>query len=78
MKHYERIRKAFLLVLPEDEVLMVTPTSTMDDLPSWDSLNFIDLVLAIENEFDVELTTLDAASLTSFQAISDYLDRKGC
>ena len=50
----------------------------MEDLPSWDSLNFIDLVLVIENEFDVELTTLDAASLTSFQAISDYLDRKGC
>lgn len=45
--------------------------------PNWDSLAHVTLVAAIESEFGVELDTVDALELTSFQAAEKVLARRG-
>lgn len=74
--YFDRIKRAFSSVLDTDASESITSLSKMEDVNGWDSLNFIALVVAIEHEFNVQLTTLDAASLTSIPAIEKYLLEK--
>ena len=41
----------------------------MDDVDYWDSLTHMGLIVAIENEFGIELTGDDIADMTSCDAI---------
>lgn len=52
--------------IPEREVLK---DLAMNDISSWDSLTHMALIVAIENEFEIELTGDDIADMTSFDAI---------
>ena len=47
------------------------------DVPEWDSLAHVSLVLAIENEFDVQVDASDAVELTSFDAVARFLESHG-
>ncbi len=76
MSLFERIQKAFASVIGPTEAASMTPDATMEDVRSWDSSNFIALVLAIEDEFDIQMSTLDAASLTSVPSLMRYLTEK--
>ncbi len=54
----------------------VTPeASFIDDLGA-DSLDTVELVMAFEEEFGVEIPDEDAEKLTSVGAAIDYLDKK--
>lgn len=75
MKYLERIRSAFGTVIGSSAAAMA-PEAGMADVPGWDSVHFIDLVLAIEDEFAIELSTLDATALTSVRAINAYLEKR--
>lgn len=75
MKYFDRIKRAFTVALGKDAEAL-TPASDMENLKGWDSAHFIALVVAVENEFSIEMSTLDAASLTSIEAIDAYLQRK--
>ena len=48
----------------------------MEDVEGWDSLNFLNLVMAIEDEFDLQMSTLEAASLNTVDAVVSYVERK--
>jgi acyl carrier protein len=48
-----------------------------EDMPDWDSLAHVSLLLAIENEFGVQVDTADALELTSFDAVTRYLEGHG-
>ena len=50
----------------ESEVLK---NLTMDDISAWDSLTHMGLIVAIESEFEIELTGDDIADMTSCDAI---------
>lgn len=52
--------------IPESEVLK---DLAMNDISSWDSLTHMALIVAIENEFEIELTGDDIADMTSCDAI---------
>jgi len=41
----------------------------MDDISSWDSLTHMSLIVAIEDEFEIELTGDDIADMTTCDAI---------
>ncbi len=75
MIYLERIRRAFSKVLG-DSTSQMNENSTMETVGGWDSLNFIALVLAVEDEFGIKMSTLDAASLISVRDINDYLVKK--
>jgi acyl carrier protein len=58
--------------VPFDEV---TAELAFGDLPQWDSLGHMDLMMRLEERFDVEISTETIAELVSVPAICDYLQR---
>jgi len=51
----------------------VHPELAFGDLPQWDSMGHMEVMLALEVEFGVETNADTIASLTSIPAIYDYL-----
>ncbi len=52
---YERLNKVFQDVF-DDEDITVNENTTSDDIEDWDSLEHINLVAAVEQEFNVKFT----------------------
>ncbi|MFM9916856.1 MAG: acyl carrier protein [Rhizobacter sp.] len=55
----------------------LTPTTTNEDLPAWDSLGHVNLMMALEQTFDLYIEVEDFEGLHSVPAILDYLNRHG-
>ena len=52
--------------------------STRDkDVPAWDSLGHLNLMMALEQTFDIMLDVEDFAKLTSVPEILAYLEKQG-
>jgi acyl carrier protein len=51
----------------------VTPDLAMGDLPQWDSIGHMDIMLSLEQNFGVEITTEAIGELVSIPAIYTYL-----
>ncbi|HEX7939007.1 MAG TPA: acyl carrier protein [Gemmatimonadaceae bacterium] len=47
------------------------------DVPEWDSLAHVSLILAIEEEFGVQVDAADAIELTSYDAVARFLESHG-
>ena len=54
----EKLNGIFTDVLDNDDI-KITETSTANDIEEWDSLNHIQLVVAIEKSFKVKFTTYE-------------------
>jgi acyl carrier protein len=54
--------------------LEVTPDLAMGDLPQWDSMGHMEVMMYLENRFGVEVNNDTIAALTSVSAISAYLE----
>jgi acyl carrier protein len=76
MSYFDRIQRCFAKVIGEHHANQMTPDSTMEEVKQWDSLNFVGLIMAVEDEFKIQLTTLEAATLTSVLAIEQYLQER--
>ena len=48
----------------------IGPGSDMDTVPTWDSLRHMTLVLALEEEFGVQIPDDDAGAITSYPLIT--------
>ena len=55
----------------------IKPESSFKDDLEVDSLDLFELVMAIEDEFDVEIPSEDLEKLTTIQSVMDYLKEKG-
>lgn len=51
-------------------------TSFKDDLGA-DSLDLFELVMALEEEYDIEIPSEDLEQMTTIQSVADYLKTKG-
>lgn len=76
MKYLERIRSVFEDSIGPEAAAAVTADADIDSVPGWDSQSFISLVMAIEDAFQIQLSTMDAAALFSIEAINEYLERR--
>ncbi len=61
------------------EVFQVQPDELPDDLifgdiPQWDSMGHMDVMMSLEQNYGVEVTTETIGGLTSLDAICDYLE----
>jgi acyl carrier protein len=64
------------------EVLGLTPDVITDDTspdntPQWDSMAAMNLVVAIEDEFDVRLSTAEIVSMRNVAIVKKVLTSKG-
>ena len=72
-KLLNRVESIFKTVLSEEQASGFTPSASMDDIDGWDSLNFLSIIMGIENEFSIRIDGLDAAAMTSVPNILEYL-----
>lgn len=72
----EEMREMIAEQLNCEESSITESTSFKDDLGA-DSLDLFELVMALEEEYDVEIPTEDLEKLTTVQAVLDYLKQKG-
>ena len=56
---------------------LITPELAFGDLPQWDSLGHMDIMLRLEEQFNVEINADTIAELTSISEICRYLQEKG-
>lgn len=81
MLNVGRVKKIMVAVLGVD-VEAINDDSSSDDIASWDSLRHINLIVALEQEFDISFLDEEVASLTSVRllnlAITDALARAEC
>jgi acyl carrier protein len=61
---FENIQEIFRDIF-DDEFLTIESSTNSDDIEDWDSLNHINLVVAIENEFSIKF---------GFDELSDLKD----
>ncbi|EFC84739.1 acyl carrier protein [Parafrankia sp. EUN1f] len=60
----ERLARVFQEIF-SDHALVVSDTTTADDVPGWDSLAHINLIYALETEFDVRIPDERLASFSN-------------
>ena len=69
----ERVKKIIVEQLGVDEAEVKNEASFVDDLGA-DSLDTVELVMAIEEEFDTEIPDEEAEKITTVQAEIDYVN----
>lgn len=69
----ERVKKITIEQLGVSEAEVKTESSFVDDLGA-DSLDTVELVMALEEEFDTEIPDEDAEKITTVQAAIDYVN----
>lgn len=55
----------------------IAESSGSENVAAWDSLGQVNLMMALEQTFDLQLEVEDFAKLTSVRAILDYLHSNG-
>lgn len=70
----ERIKQIVAEQLGVDEDQVTSEASFMDDLGA-DSLDTVELVMALEEEFDVEISDEDAEKIQTVQNAIDYISK---
>ena len=73
----DRLKKVIAKELDVSEDEVVPEASFIDDLNA-DSLDLVQLIMALEEEFDVKISDEDAQKILTVQDAMDYLhDRQG-
>lgn len=60
----------------ENPTLELREDMTAADIPEWDSLNHIDLIVAVERKFRVKFTTRDVAALKTVGDLAELTAKK--
>lgn len=55
--------------------LTVTPSMTQDDIPGWDSTAMVGIVMAIEEEFQIEFTPGELKGLHTVGDLAQLIQR---
>jgi acyl carrier protein len=61
------------LVVPRDQV---TDNFTYGDIPEWDSMGHMNLMMALEEKFNIQITADTITNLVSIPAIISYLSER--
>ena len=71
---FERLDRVFQDVF-DDDTIHVTPKTTADDIEDWDSLEQINLLVAIEKKFSIKFKLDDVKNLPNVGAMLDLVKR---
>ncbi len=56
------------------DIGLINGNSSPDDIENWDSLKHMNLIVALEDEFDIEFNDDDIGNLLNFQLISHTIN----
>ncbi len=72
----ERVKKIIVEQLGVEEAQVTSTASFVDDLGA-DSLDTVELVMAFEEEFGIEIPDTDAEKIKTVADVNNYLKSKG-
>ena len=73
---YDNLTKIFRDVF-DDDTLVASPEMTAAEVPAWDSLSNIIMVVAVEQEFEIKFSTGEVAGLSDVSAfVKVIMDKK--
>jgi acyl carrier protein len=72
---YQRLTEIFREVF-EDQSIVPTPEMKAGDVPEWDSLNHINLIVAIEARFKIKFKSTELESLRNVGHLVELIERK--
>ena len=70
-----RLQKVFREVFDEP-AMVITPELAPENFEDWDSVATVQIVLAIEEEFDLRLSTEEVAHISSVQYLLNVIDKQ--
>ena len=69
---YDRLNTVFRDVF-DDETITVTDSTSASDIDGWDSLSHIDLVVAVETEFNMKFSMGETTKLHNVGEMADII-----
>lgn len=72
---YSQLTEIFHDVL-DDDTLVLTPELTAADVPEWDSFNHINLIVAIEQRFQIKFQTAELEQLHTVGHLAELIGAK--
>ena len=73
---FEKLKSIIMDVLNQDAQEITMESTFVDDLGA-DSLDLFELVMALEEKYEVEIPSEELAELTTVGAVMEYLKNKG-
>ena len=73
---FERLQ-SFMATTLKVPAARISLTTSQDNLPAWDSLGHVNLMMTLEQTFGLYIEVEDFEKLGSVRAILDYLERNG-
>ena len=73
---FRRVKIACSSIFEGETTESLDMSSTMETVPDWNSTNFLSLIVALEDEFDITIPALHSISLLSIEEICDYIEAK--
>jgi acyl carrier protein len=72
---FEQLNSIFRDVF-DDETITITEATTADDIEDWDSLEHINLILAIEQTFDMKFSISEVTGTKNVGEMADVIISK--
>jgi acyl carrier protein len=60
----------------DEPALVISRTTTANDIVEWDSLTHMNLIMILERQFKIKFTLSEIEGLTSVGDLVDQIDRK--
>ena len=76
MSLFEKLQAAVSTTL-KVPAAKITPTTRDQDIQSWDSLGQVNLIMALEQTFDIYIEVEEFATLNSVPGMIAYLEKQG-
>ena len=73
MSIHDKVKKIIADKLSVDLEEIVPEASFVDDLGA-DSLDLVELIMSMEEEFDIEISDAEAEKLTTVKDVFEYID----
>tara|TARA_B100000579_G_C22488257_1_gene691171 strand:- start:34 stop:264 length:231 start_codon:yes stop_codon:yes gene_type:complete len=74
MSTFDKVKEVVIDKLGVEDDKIVSEASFVDDLGA-DSLDTVELIMQLEEEFAIEIPDEDAETITTVQAAVDYIDK---
>jgi len=74
MSTFDKVKEVVIDKLGVEDDKIVSKASFVDDLGA-DSLDTVELIMQLEEEFGIEIPDEDAETITTVQAAVDYIDK---